>query len=104
MDNAVVLQEVVYAMEHSRKKKGDLVLKLDPEKAYDRVDWRFLRSTLEQFGFPPIMVSLIMHGIPLSLFFGMVTGLPASILQGDCDKGILCPLIFLFCVWNTFAI
>lgn len=66
MDNDVVLQEVVYAIEHSRKKKGDLVLKLDLEKAYDRVDWRFLRSTLEQFGFPPITVSLIMHGITYS--------------------------------------
>lgn len=46
VDNAIVLQEVVYMMGRSRKKKGDLVLKLDLEKAYDRVDWGFLKSTL----------------------------------------------------------
>lgn len=38
VDNAIVLQEIVYTMSRSRKKKGDLVYKLDLDKAYDGVD------------------------------------------------------------------
>lgn len=38
VDNAIVLQEVVHYMKKSKKKKGDMVLKLDLEEAYDRVD------------------------------------------------------------------
>lgn len=45
-DNAIVLQELVHHMNKSRKKKGEMVYKLDLEKAYDRVDWDFLRHTL----------------------------------------------------------
>lgn len=50
-------------MNKSKSRKGDIVLKLDLEKAYDRVDWDFLRHTLQLFGFPPVIISLIMHGI-----------------------------------------
>lgn len=46
-DNAILLQEIVYHMKKSKRKKGDVVFKLDMEKAYDRVDWRFLKDTLE---------------------------------------------------------
>jgi hypothetical protein len=37
-DNAIVLQEVLHSMRKSKKKNGDMVFKLDLEKAYDRVN------------------------------------------------------------------
>lgn len=47
---------------HKRKEeKGYLLFKIDFEKAYDRVDWNFLRRTLCDFGFPPQTVNLIMN-------------------------------------------
>lgn len=30
-----------------------MAFKIDLEKANDRVDWRFFKLTLEDFGFPP---------------------------------------------------
>lgn len=64
VDNAIILQEVLDHMHRSKsKKKGDMVLKLDLEKAYDRVDWDFLRETMILFGFPGPTVALILHGI-----------------------------------------
>jgi predicted nucleic acid-binding protein len=58
VDNAIVLQEFIYHMRMSKKKHGDVIYKLDLEKAYDRVDWTFLRETLQYFGFPSIIISL----------------------------------------------
>lgn len=42
-------------------KTGFIMFKIDFEKAYDRVDWSFLRKTLCEFGFPTKIVDLIMN-------------------------------------------
>ncbi|MCI02468.1 RNA-directed DNA polymerase (Reverse transcriptase) [Trifolium medium] len=65
-DNAIVLQEVLHFMRKSKRKKGGMVFKLDLEKAYDRVNWNFLRDTLIKLKFPPVIISLIMFGLSSS--------------------------------------
>lgn len=42
----VILQEVIHSMRRKIGKKGWMALKLDLEKAYDRISWSFLRSVL----------------------------------------------------------
>lgn len=37
------------------------MFKIDFKKAYDRVDWNFLRLTLIDFGFPSQIVNFIMN-------------------------------------------
>lgn len=62
-DNIILAQEVMHTI-HTYKRKGGLVaMKIDLEKAYDRVSWDFLRATLHDFGFPPTIVELIMWGV-----------------------------------------
>jgi len=41
-ENALIDQEIMHYMNHSKSKKGSLAVKLDLEKAYDRVEWDFL--------------------------------------------------------------
>jgi len=60
-DNFIVLQEIIHYMRRSKKKKGSMAFKLDLEKAFDNVNWDFLNSCLQDFGFPNITIKLIMH-------------------------------------------
>lgn len=50
IDNIVVVQEAVHSMRRKKGRKGWMLLKLDLEKAYDRVRWDFLEENLEVAG------------------------------------------------------
>ena len=56
-DNVLVAYETLHTM-HARKKgkKGSLPLKLDVSKAYDRVEWQFLKGIMEKMGFPALWI------------------------------------------------
>lgn len=54
-DNAILAQEVIHFMHTSKSKKGIVAFKIDLEKAYDRVSWDFLETTLRDFGFPLVL-------------------------------------------------
>jgi len=49
MEGAVVLHETIHEM-HTKKLDG-IIFKKDFEKAYDKVDWKFLHQTLRIKGF-----------------------------------------------------
>lgn len=62
-DNALITQEIVHYMHEKKGKTGYLMFKIDFEKAYDRVDWNFLRTTLMEFCFPVHINNLIISCI-----------------------------------------
>lgn len=45
-DNIVIYQEILRTIRMSKSKPGYMVLKIDIEKAYNRLDWGFICSTL----------------------------------------------------------
>jgi len=49
MSGIMILHEVIH--ETKRRKQIGVVLKLDFEKAYDKINWDFLMSCLRQRGF-----------------------------------------------------
>ncbi|WVZ62463.1 hypothetical protein U9M48_012212 [Paspalum notatum var. saurae] len=50
--SAVIVHETIHEL-HNRKKDG-VMIKLDLKKAYDEVNWDFLRQTLRMKGFNPL--------------------------------------------------
>lgn len=57
MEGVVILHETLYEMH--RKKSSGVILKLDFEKAYDKVKWPFLQQVLRMKGFSPKWCSWI---------------------------------------------
>ena len=51
-DNIMVAFETLHYMKnHNSGKNGFMALKLDMSKAYDRVEWSFLREVMNRMGF-----------------------------------------------------
>ena len=51
LEGVVTLHETIHELK--RKKQSGILLKLDFEKAYDKVNWDFLQQTLRMKGFSP---------------------------------------------------
>uniref|UniRef100_A0A803QSN5 Reverse transcriptase domain-containing protein n=1 Tax=Cannabis sativa TaxID=3483 RepID=A0A803QSN5_CANSA len=50
-ENTMIAREVVHSMNKRRGKRGCMLLKLDLEKAYDKLHWDFIIFVLHQIGF-----------------------------------------------------
>jgi hypothetical protein len=52
MEGVIVLHETL--LEIHRKKQSGVIMKIDFEKAYDKLNWNFIQHTLRMKGFLPI--------------------------------------------------
>ena len=51
-DNVIIYQEVLHSMPKNKKGKDTMMIRIDLEKAYDRLSWSFIRDTYEIIGLP----------------------------------------------------
>ena len=59
-DNIIITQEVVHSMRTMKGRDGFMAVKVDLEKAYDRLGWNFIADTLNDIGIPGRLISVIM--------------------------------------------
>ena len=65
IDNIVIYQETLHSMKKKKGVGGIMALKIDLEKAYDRLSWDFIRDTLHEVGLNSDWVRNIMTCIEM---------------------------------------
>lgn len=84
-DNVFLAHETLeYIRRHNKGKGSYFALKLDMNKAYDRVRWSAITSVLCQLGFSPRWVNLIFHCITTVSFSVLVNGCPSKVFCPRC--------------------
>ena len=95
-DTVSLAQEAIHLI--NKYKLKAFSLKHDLSKAYDRVNWTFLRLLLIQLGFSIDLVNLIMGCVTSTSFTVLINGTPSSFfrpLRGLTQGCPLSPFIFL---------
>lgn len=65
-ENIVIVQEIVHSMRKKKGKRGQMLIKVDIEKADDYLSWEFVHETLRGVGLPSDLIHLIMDYISLA--------------------------------------
>ncbi|XP_056698203.1 uncharacterized protein [Spinacia oleracea] len=84
-DDCLLAHELITFVNNCRNKRMCYVpIKLDINKAYDRVLWDFLFKVLAMFGFPPYWIHIIKQCVSTVSYQVLVNGGPTSSFQPHC--------------------
>ncbi|PKI72044.1 hypothetical protein CRG98_007590 [Punica granatum] len=100
-DNIVVAQELVHCMHRMNGNKQFMAIKVDLEKAYDRLRWGFIDETLEAVGVPDRLRHTIMNcisSIHMRILWNGETIAEFSTSRGIRQCYSLSPYLFVLCI------
>jgi len=100
-DNVIIIQELLHTMRKKTGNTGWMAIKLDLEKAYDRLDRNFIQDTLQEMRLPQPLVEVIMGCITTCSIRVLWNGEPMEQFHpkhGICQGDSLSSYIFVACI------
>ncbi|XP_062007626.1 uncharacterized protein LOC133724796 [Rosa rugosa] len=89
-DNILVANEIAHFVHNKREgSDGFMALKLDLSKAYDRMEWSFLRKVLVRFGFAQNWIDMVMECVSSVRYSFLIRGKPRGFVCPSRDDSML---------------
>ena len=101
IDNAIVVQELIHTISMKKGRGGYMAIKVDLEKAYDKIEWSFITEVLINANFPHNLVNLIMccvSFVSISILFNGGSVKPIFPSRGIRKGDPLSPYLFILCM------